>query len=210
MTLALRLVSPFVAMPLAAVFGAASGGVSLDPQPGSPAAAPAAPTPAPSPRAGTQPCVGRPEHRALDFWLGDWDVRRTGAPETTPPSHSRIELIEGQCVVYESYSTPAGYSGRSFNAYDAERARWEQFWVDNQGEIHHYVGQARDGNMYYEAEGIRSAGPSSPLAKVRMTFFNQGKDQVRQLGEQSTDGGQTWSVAYDLTYRRRAKAGAAR
>jgi hypothetical protein len=36
-----------------------------------------------------------------------------------------------------------------------------------------------------------------------MTFFNQGKDQVRQLGEQSTDGGQTWTVSYDLTYRRR-------
>jgi hypothetical protein len=153
------------------------------------------------------PCPGKAEHRALDFWVGEWDVRRTGAPETTPPSHSRVELVEDQCVVYESYATPAGYSGRSFNAYHPDKKRWEQFWVDNQGALHHYVGQPRDGNMYYEAEGVRTQGPSSPLARVRMTFFDQGPDQVRQLGEQSTDGGKTWTVAYDLTYRRRKAGG---
>jgi hypothetical protein len=167
-----------------------------------PAASPGAPAPA------APPCAGKAEHRALDFWVGEWDVRKTGAPETAPPSRSRIELVEDQCVVQESYTTPAGYSGRSLNAYDPEKKRWEQFWVDNQGGIHHYLGQARGGNMYYEAEGIRPLGPTSPLARVRMTFFNQGPDQVRQLGEQSTDGGKTWTVAYDLTYRRRKAAGA--
>ena len=45
----------------------------------------------------------------------------------------------------------------------------------------------------------RSAG------KVRMTFFNQGPNQVRQLGQISTDGGQTWGVSYDLTYIRKNK-----
>jgi hypothetical protein len=168
------------------------------------ALAPAAATAAPPV---TPPCPGRAEHRALDFWVGEWDVRRTGAPETTPPSHSRVELVEDRCVVYESYTTPTGYSGRSFNAYDPEKKRWEQFWVDNMGAIHHYVGQPRDGNMYYEADSVRTQGPGSPLARVKMTFFDQGKDQVRQLGEQSTDGGKTWTVAYDLTYRRRKADG---
>ena len=42
------------------------------------------------------------------------------------------------------------------------------------------------------------------LVKAKMTFFNQGKDQVRQLGEQSADEGKTWTTAYDLTYTRRA------
>ena len=39
--------------------------------------------------------------------------------------------------------------------------------------------------------------------KIRMTFFNQGPTQVRQLGETSTDGGKTWTVSYDLTYVRK-------
>lgn len=56
---------------------------------------------------------------------------------------------------------------------------------------------------------MRTNGPGSRLAKVRMTFFNQGPDQVRQLGEQSVDGGKTWTTSYDLVYRRRKPAPAA-
>jgi tetratricopeptide (TPR) repeat protein len=158
-----------------------------------------------------RPCVYAAEYRALDFWVGEWDVRPNGAPDTAPASRSRIELIEDQCVVYEQYTTPAGYSGRSFNSYEPERKRWEQFWVDNKGAIHHYVGHPREGNMYYEAEGVRPGGPGTPTGRARMTFFNQGKDRVRQLGEQSSDDGKTWAVSYDLIYTRRASgAGAAR
>jgi hypothetical protein len=36
-----------------------------------------------------------------------------------------------------------------------------------------------------------------------MTFFNQGPNQVRQLGHISTDGGKTWTVTFDLTYVRK-------
>ena len=36
----------------------------------------------------------------------------------------------------------------------------------------------------------------------RLTFFDQGPDALRQLSEQSEDGGATWSVEYDLRYRR--------
>jgi hypothetical protein len=148
-----------------------------------------------------RPCVHRPEHRAMDFWVGEWDVRPTGSPDSTPPSRSRIELVEDQCVVAEHYTAP-GYSGRSYNLYDVEQKRWEQFWVDNKGGRHHYQGQARDGNIYYEADGVRVVGTPG-LVKMKMTFFNQGKDQVRQLGEQSSNGGKTYTVSYDLTYTRR-------
>jgi hypothetical protein len=149
-----------------------------------------------------RPCVYAPEHRALDFWVGEWDVRPTGAPDTTPPSRSRVELVEDQCVVAEHY-TAAGYSGRSHNLYDRADKRWEQFWVDNKGARHHYVGQARDGNLYYEADRAHVFGTQGPV-KLKMTFFNQGPEQVRQLGEQSSDGGKTYTVSYDLTYRRKS------
>ena len=149
-----------------------------------------------------RPCAFRPESRQLDFWVGEWDVTQTGAPAGVNASRSRIESVENGCVIAEYYETPLGYAGRSYNAYEPHKKQWEQFWVDNAGGIHHYVGQARDGNMYYESEFV-PPGASAP-ARSRMTFFNQGKDQVRQLGEQSTDGGKTWTVSYDLTYRRRA------
>jgi hypothetical protein len=36
-----------------------------------------------------------------------------------------------------------------------------------------------------------------------MTFFNRGADEVRQLIEQSSDDGKTWTVTFDGTYRRK-------
>jgi tetratricopeptide (TPR) repeat protein len=149
-----------------------------------------------------RPCAFRAESRQLDFWIGEWDVTQTGAPAGVNASKSRVESVENGCVIAEYYETPTGYAGRSYNAYEPGRKRWEQFWVDNVGGLHHYTGQARDGNMYYEAE-FTAPGAAAPT-RNRMTFFNQGPDQVRQLGEQSADGGKTWTVTYDLTYRRRA------
>ena len=103
------------------------------------------------------------------------------------------------------FTTPQGYSGRSINAYDAVKKRWQQTWMDNQGGVHNYVGQARDGNLYYEAEGVYVPGQAG-LVKAKMTFFNQGRDKVRQLGEQSVDDGKTWTTAYDLIYTRRGSS----
>jgi hypothetical protein len=37
----------------------------------------------------------------------------------------------------------------------------------------------------------------------RLTFFHQGPDRVRQLWEQSADGGRSWKTVFDGEYRRR-------
>jgi hypothetical protein len=73
------------------------------------------PSPSPSgpPRPLGKPCQDAPENRALDFWIGEWDVRPQGAPAGRPPSRSRIERVEDGCVIAEFYTTPQGYSGRS-------------------------------------------------------------------------------------------------
>ena len=38
---------------------------------------------------------------------------------------------------------------------------------------------------------------------TRMTFFNLGPDNVRQLGENSNDDGKTWAAVWDATYTRK-------
>jgi hypothetical protein len=38
----------------------------------------------------------------------------------------------------------------------------------------------------------------------RLTFYNLGKDKVRQHGESSNDGGKTWKTSFDLEYRRKS------
>jgi hypothetical protein len=37
----------------------------------------------------------------------------------------------------------------------------------------------------------------------KLTFTRIDENRVRQLGENSSDGGKTWTVAYDLLYVRK-------
>ena len=148
-----------------------------------------------------RPCLSDARYRVFDFWVGEWDVRPTKRPEQ-PPSQSRIEKIEDGCVIYEQYTTAQGYSGRSFNAYDPERKEWQQFYVDNTGGIHHYRGQAKDGNLYFEAAAVSLPGEAAPV-RLKMTFVNQGPDKLRQHFQKSSDGGKTWQPTWDFTYTRR-------
>lgn len=145
-----------------------------------------------------RPCESDPNFRRFDFWVGDWDVQQTGVPRAPVGAQSHVERILNGCVIFENWEPGPGGAGKSFNTYNTATKKWEQYWVDAVGRITHYQGEFRDdGNLYYEADQFGGGG------KVRMTFFNLGPDQVRQLGHTSTDGGKTWTVSFDLTYLRK-------
>ena len=146
-----------------------------------------------------KPCDADPNFRKFDFWVGDWDVQQTGVPRAPVGASSHVERILTGCVILENWDPGSvGPSGKSFNTYNTATKKWEQYWVDAVGRITHYFGEFQaDGSLLYEADQFGSAN------KIRMTFFNQGPDQVRQLGHLSTDGGKTWSVSFDLTYIRK-------
>ncbi len=149
------------------------------------------------------PCRHDPHYRQLDFWLGTWDVRPKGAPDSTPPSENVVTLEYDGCVVMEHWAGRGGLTGSSFNIYDASRGEWFQTWVDSSGGLHEYHGNPdADGNMVYE--GTTPGGPGQPARiPTHLTFYRLGPDKVRQYSESSTDGGKTWSVNYDLIYLRR-------
>ena len=138
---------------------------------------------------------------AFDFWIGEWDVQPTGAPRA-PLGSGATSIIEAQldgCVIQENWLPLGGVgAGKSFNIYNTASNQWEQYYVDTRGTITLYKGTFReDGNLYFEADQFGSSN------RIRMTFFNQGPNQVRQLGHTSSDGGKTWTVTFDLTYMRK-------
>jgi hypothetical protein len=147
-----------------------------------------------------RPCAYRLEARQLDFWVGEWDVEMGGATV----GESRIEKILNDCVIFENWTSANGYSGKSFNVYDPDKKRWQQTWVDGTGRITEYYGAAKDGNLHYVSEST-TTGPDGKSQHVlgRMTFFNLGPGTVRQLWEQSTDEGKTWTVAFDGLYTKK-------
>jgi hypothetical protein len=162
------------------------------------------PAPQASPQSGTtqaapaaQPKVPRcdtAEYRQFDFWIGDWEV--VGAKGGK--SSSRIENILAGCVILENYSAQ-GYEGKSFNIYDRASKKWHQTWVDVGGALIEFDGGLKDGKMVLEGE------QTTPQGKVwnRMEYTPNPDGTVRQFWTVSTDGGKTWTTAFDGIYYRK-------
>ena len=141
------------------------------------------------------PCKAKPEYRQFDFWIGEWDVKSS---QGQPAGTSSVQLILGQCTIFENWTSGSGSSGKSFNIYDANDNHWHQTWVSDKGVFTHYVGGLEDGKMVIVADG--NAGGKRSLA--RMTFSKLPNGDVRQFGENSNDG-KTWTTSFDLIYTRR-------
>lgn len=147
-----------------------------------------------------RPCAHLPEHRQFDFWVGEWNV---ATPEGNKAGESSIVIENGDCWVHENWRSAIAGTGQSFNYYNPTTKTWHQTWVDDQGEIAEFDGTLRDGAM--RLEGYRQ-GPNGSRIPARLTLTPLPGGTVRQLGENSTDNGATWTVLYDLVYTRKAAA----
>ncbi len=148
-----------------------------------------------------KPCAYAAENRQFDFWLGEWSV--VTSKGETPAGDSRIELILGDCVVQENWTSAGniGYSGKSYNIYNTALKRWEQYWVDNSGGNIFFYGGLKDGVMDYWTDEIPQ--PDGKKLKRHLQFIKIGPDKVRQFSQGSNDDGKTWFVEYDFTYNRK-------
>jgi len=142
------------------------------------------------------PCKAAPEFRQFDFWIGEWEVRPAGGPVV---ASSSIQLILGQCVIFENWFPQVGSSGKSFNVFDARDKKWHQTWFDDKGTFTHYVGGIVNGEMVLVANTLTGGKPG--LAKMTYTKLPNG--DVRQHGENSTDDGKTWATTFDFTYSKK-------
>jgi tetratricopeptide (TPR) repeat protein len=147
-----------------------------------------------------KPCAHTAENRQFDFWVGEWNVVTTQGE--MPAGTSKIELILGDCVIQENWTSSGnvGYTGKSYNIYNAALKRWEQYWVDNAAGNIFFYGQLKDGVLDYWTGEIPQ--PDGTKLKRHLQFIPEGTNKVRQFSQGSTDGGKTWNVEYDFTYNR--------
>ncbi len=142
------------------------------------------------------PACATDVHRAFDFWIGEWNVHAAGG-KLAGANSIRREI--GGCVLHERYDTGRGYSGESFNIYDASRKLWHQTWVDSSGMLLLLEGGIRDGKMVLEGE---TAGADGRKTRHRITWTPNADGSVRQFWE-SADPGGDWTVAFDGLYTRK-------
>jgi hypothetical protein len=146
------------------------------------------------------PCKYSPEYKQFDFWVGEWTVKQTGADQVV--GSSSIHKILDDCVVLENWTGERGNTGKSFNIYDSNTKKWEQYWVDSNGGRIFFSGHLDGTTMDYYAD----TDENGKKATRHLQFFNVGRDEVRQFSQRSEDGGKTWSVEYDFSYYRKKGA----
>jgi hypothetical protein len=147
-----------------------------------------APAPAPPPD------CSAPEFRQFDFWIGDWTVTAGGRQAGV----NRIERVLDGCALAEHWTSASGVAGTSLNFYDRASGAWHQAWTDARGGALRLTGGLVDGRMVMRSEP--QSGPDGASLVQRITWSRESGGRVRQLWESSTDGGRTWSVAFDGLY----------
>ena len=143
------------------------------------------------------PCTRRPEARQLDFWLGEWVCR---TPAGVIAGQNSIAATDRDCVILERWVDAQGGSGMSFNLYNVTTGKWQQTWMSGDGQVAEFTGEYVDGAMRFT--GYRE-GPNGERIPGRLTLTPSGRDTVRQVGEDSPDGGATWNVVYEFIYTRK-------
>ncbi|HVI31664.1 hypothetical protein [Phenylobacterium sp.] len=142
-----------------------------------------------------QGACATPERGQFDFWVGRWQVTPTAQNRVV--AESLIERLYDGCAIRENWMPKKGGGGGSLSAYVPADPGWRQAWVGKDGEWVEFRG-----GWTGQAMVLTGDWPDGRPRTVRMTYTSGADGSVRQLGEESRDGGRTWGPSFDFTYRR--------
>jgi len=135
-------------------------------------------------------CSGA-EYRQFDFWIGEWRVKTASGRAI---GSNRVTPVVGGCALREEWQGTGGNDGTSLNFYDPVARVWRQSWVDDGGQPLELRGGMRAGRMVLESNAGRMM--------QRITWIPFSHDSVRQIWQQSSDGGRRWRTVFDGIYMR--------
>jgi hypothetical protein len=144
-------------------------------------------------RTPSTPCTEAP-YRALDFWLGNWNVSAGGQGT----GQSSITLEPGGCAIFEEYVTPTSLSpGRSISFYEPNTDKWYQTYTD--------AGNNRIvlAGLSYDATSVVMRTPNGN-AWERWSWIRLPDGRVRQVADFTANNGQSFAAPHwDGLYTRR-------
>jgi len=135
----------------------------------------------------------------FDFWIGDWKVLD---PDGNLVGENVVTAEQDGCLLVEHWkASGAPQTGSSFNYFDIRDKKWHQLYIDNSGNAGAFP--AMSGRL----ENGRMVLLTDPAVKPmsRWTWYALSSDKVRQMAEQSLDGGQTWRTTWDSVYVRKTQ-----
>ncbi len=151
-------------------------------------------------RLAPSPCETDAAFRALDFWVGKWDVYDTGTGERAGASVLK-RILKGCAVSVDWHDSEGEGEIEELFFYEKARRTWRQVWISDTGPVkeRHSIDGLPDGSVRFLGEVFRLDG-TSYLDRSTVTPLAGG--DVHQRIEISPDGGKTWQPAFDGEYRR--------
>ena len=135
------------------------------------------------------PCESSEQRGALDFLLGEWRLVAGGAggdpSGAEPVGRSRVEKLEGGCLIAEAWELAGGPSGRTYSSWDAAAGVWRRFGVSNQGVTVRASGAAQGDGWTFEGERVSADGET---AEWRERLRPAADGRIARVVEESAAG----------------------
>jgi hypothetical protein len=155
-----------------------------------------------------KPQCTAPEHRQMDFWLGDWDaaVKARKSPTSEEWAEARgsnhVSPGDNGCTIVEDFHAAgpgAPWTGRSVSQFWARQGKWRQTWIDESNSYLAFTGgpEGKDFALYGEP-----STQNGVQRQMRMVFANIGRDGFSWRWEGTTDGGKSWRPEILIEYTR--------
>ncbi len=149
------------------------------------------------------PCA-HPMFRALDFWVGDWQVYHKGSGKLA--GFDRVGRILKGCAIQQSWISlddhfsspmvPFRMNGKSLTAFNGQK--WTQYWVDNQAGSQLTSGSFKDGKLTLKSE-------EAVMGHIyKLTWESQKDGTVHHMAQRQKTEEETWEILFDFIYRRNA------
>ena len=96
------------------------------------------------------------DHKAFDFWVGDWSVYNTGGIII---GTNKVVKMEGGCVLQENWkASNNSNTGTSYNYFDLSDSTWNQVWISSTGNVLNLKGNLnKEGVMVLKSKLVQSS-----------------------------------------------------
>ncbi|MBP6512928.1 MAG: hypothetical protein KA347_09680 [Bacteroidia bacterium] len=137
-------------------------------------------------------------HKAFDFWVGDWIVYDTSGNKI---GENNVEKIEKNCIINEHWTGGKESTGSSYNYFDSNDSTWNQVWIDNQGGHLILKGHSTANKMILRSKFQKD--PKGNLYCNRITWTLNADGSVTQRWDIADEMDALMSVAFIGIYRKK-------
>ncbi|MBN2597397.1 hypothetical protein [Labilibaculum sp.] len=137
-------------------------------------------------------------NRLFDFWLGEWDV----FTNDELVGHNTISLQQNGNLLQENWvSEKESFTGTSYSFYNEKINKWQQIWIDKNGNNLLLKGNFENGKMVLLSGTDSNMGEAQSLHRISWIVMPNG--DVKQVWESTIDEGKIWSIQFEGVYKKK-------